>query len=227
MPDEKPRKSISIRFVVIALTGILGAQMAASYALAVSERPAAKLGLELLPAKIGRWDLAAEHPLEEEVVAYLRPDDYIQRDYVTAGEAVPMNLFVAYFKSLQNEYGPHSPRACLPGSGWLVHDWRIVNLPVAGKPEGIPVNKYWLEKNGQSILVVYWYQNDRRAWAEEYEFKLHLLPDLLRFHKSDVSLVRIVTPVANDASLDEPFKNASEFASTVYAQLLERFTQAQ
>ena len=70
---------------------------------------------------------------------------------------------------------------CLPGSGWLVRSSRIRPLPCRDAPQGIPVNEYVLEKNNERILVLYWYQNDRNIWAEEFKAKLTLLPDLIRY----------------------------------------------
>jgi EpsI family protein len=223
MPDSNHNKLVSRRGAVIALSIILTAQLAGSYALSVGERSVPKLGLDGIPSEIGLWTLAAEQPLDPDVAAYLKPDDYIQRGYRSESNGSFMSLFVAYFKSLQNAYGPHSPRVCLPGSGWLVRELRVMNLPVPGKPEGIPLNKYVLEKNGENILVLYWYQNDRRIWAEEFEFKLHLLPDLVRYRRSDVTLIRIVTPLGRNTSVELPMKNASEFAAALYPRLLERF----
>ena len=124
--------------------------------------------------------------------AYLKPDEYILRDYADPRGRPGINLFVAYFKSLQNKYGPHSPRICLPGSGWLITSSKIINIPVPGRPGGIPVNQFTMEQSSQHILVLYWYQNDRDVWAEEYHAKLRLLPDLIRYRRSDVSLVRLV-----------------------------------
>ena len=85
---------------------------------------------------------------------------------------------MAYFKSLQSGYGPHSPAVCLPGSGWLVRERDIINISVPGREAGIPVNKFVLEKAGQHILVLYWYQNDRNVWAEEFQGKLRLAAGL-------------------------------------------------
>src|SRR6476620_7347661 len=71
-------------------------------------------GLHQVPVELGSWRAPRKKELDDSVAAYLKPDDYILRDYAKSG-AAPINLFVAYFKSLQNVYGPHSPRVCLPG----------------------------------------------------------------------------------------------------------------
>lgn len=214
------------RNLILALTLVFGTQIAASYALLLPEDPASSLRLEQIPATLNDWTLANEEPLEPDVAAYLKPDDYIQRTYLEKPSGIQANLFVAYFKSLQNTYGPHSPRVCLPGTGWLVRLWKVIRISVPGEPTAIPINEFVLEKGDQQILVLYWYQNERRIWAQEYEFKLHLLPDLLRYHRSDVSLVRIVTPINGDEPLEAPLKRAIGFARDLFPDLLRHFRQA-
>jgi hypothetical protein len=84
------------------------------------------------------------------------------------------------------------------------------------------VNQYVLEKNSQRILVTYWYQNDRRVWAEEFQVKFHLLPDLIRYRRSDVSLVRLVTPFGSNDAFDAAWKRSVDFARGIFPVLSVR-----
>jgi EpsI family protein len=166
---------------------------------------------------------SGELSIGTEVEQYLKPDEYILRDYRDQRNGTNVNLFVAYFKSLQNQYGPHSPRICLPGAGWLVSSEKVTNLAVPGRPEGIPVNQFTMEKANEKILVVYWYQNDRNIWAQEFQAKLRLLPDLIRYRRSDVSLVRLVTPI-NSVTADEALGEYRDFTNQLFPLLAERFS---
>jgi EpsI family protein len=94
-------------------------------------------------------------------------------------------------------------------------------MTVASRPEAIPVNEYMLEKGRQQILVLYWYQNNRRAWAEEFQAKLNLLADLLRYRRSDVSLVRIVAPL-NGSDSSHSLESSKDFAQALFPALAER-----
>jgi EpsI family protein len=164
--------------------------------------------------------------LEPEVLAYLRPDDYIDLNYQSRGPAGNVNLFVAYFKSLKSGYGPHSPGVCLPGAGWKPAQFGVVNVPVPGPQMNIPVNQYFLEKDNQKLLVLYWYQNERRIWAEEFRAKIYMLPDLLRYHRSDVALVRIITPLDPNA-VEATESGLFKFVNTAFPLLSERFSSIQ
>jgi len=213
------------QFIPSALRGwfvpaslILIAQAGAMHLLSVSERDLPTPPLQDLPIQVGDWKVASEEALEPAVLDALRPDSYVLRDYAKKADSSYTNLFVAYFKSLQNSYGPHSPKVCLPGSGWLVSSSRIRPLIVPGHENGIPVNEYIMEKNNDRILVLYWYQNDRNVWAEEFKAKITLLPDLIRYRRSDVSLVRLVSPIRGQTD-DQELADTQEFARVIFPSI--------
>jgi EpsI family protein len=221
MPKSKTFSSS--RWILFAAAGlILVFQASASRILKIDEHRIGIPGLHEVPWQIEKWTASDEQSIGAAVEAYLKPDDYILRDYASASGAPAIGLFVAYFKSLQNVYGPHSPRICLPGAGWLVTSSKIASIPVPGRPAGIPVNQYTMEKSNERILVLYWYQNDRDVWAEEYHAKLRMLPDLLRYRRSDVSLVRLITRL-NGSSEEKELANCVQFTKDVFPVLAQRF----
>jgi EpsI family protein len=208
--------------ILVAGCLILLVQAGASRMLDIDERNIGIPGLHSLPEQIGTWKASGDQHMDPATAAYLRPDEYILRDYVGEQNGKPINLFIAYFKSLQNTYGPHSPRICLPGAGWLVSSSRIVNIPVGGRADGIPVNVYTMEKSNDRLLVLYWYQNDRDVWAQEYHAKLRLLPDLFRYRRSDVSLVRLITQASSSGAASEQAE-CLQFTQRLFPLLSERF----
>lgn len=222
MPSASKILSAITKGLFLPVCLILVLQAAASRVLYVTERDLALPGLHQLPVEFGTWKAPGEQTLETSVAEYLKPDEYILRDYTSKSADSSVNLFVAYFKSLQNAYGPHSPRVCLPGSGWLVRSSQIATLPLPGRPEGIPVNEYRMEKSDTHILVMYWYQNERNIWAEEFRAKLTMLPDLIRYRRSDASLVRLVTPLRS-ADGGKELENCREFARSMFPVLVEHF----
>jgi EpsI family protein len=205
---------------------ILVFQASASRLLKIDERQIGIPGLHDIPWQLGPWSASVEQSMGPEVEAYLKPDEYILRDYADEGGGVGIGLFVAFFKSVQNTHGPHSPRICLPGSGWLVSSSKIVNIPVPGRPRGIPVNEYTMEKSNDRILVLYWYQNDRDVWTEEYQRKLRLLPDLIRYRRADVSLVRLIVPLRS-STLDTELASSVQFTQRIFPLLEQHFASVQ
>ncbi len=204
---------------------ILLLQTAASRVLSIPERDIPVPALHKLPSQIGPWKAAGEQTLEPDVAEYLKPDDYVIRDYLNQPANSSINVFVAHFRSLQDSYGPHSPRLCLPGAGWQPQSSKIATIQVPELAEGLAVNEYILEKSNNRILVVYWYQNNRHAWAEEFQAKLTLLPDLIRYRRSDASLVRLITPIPTGLG-DNALANSLQFARLILPSLIERFESA-
>jgi len=178
-----------------------------------------------VPRQFDSWRVTNEQTLEPSVLEFLRPDGYILRDYSSRTSGASMNLFVAYFKSLQNTAGPHSPHDCLPGSGWLITSSSVPTFQAPGWSEDIQVNQYTMEKAGEKILVVYWYQNDRHVWAEEFRAKLTMLPDLIRYRRSDVSLVRLITPLREGGS-ERAVDTTKEFTRLIFPSLATTFREA-
>jgi EpsI family protein len=204
---------------------VLVLQGVASRAFTIRERELPIPALHTVPMEIAGWRAPVEESLEQDVTDYLKPDVYILRDYQDGSKSSSINLFVAYFKSLKNVYGPHSPRVCLPGAGWLVRSSTIASVPVPGRPEGIPVNEYVMEKSESQILVLYWYQNNRNVWAEEFQEKLRLLSDMVRYRRSDVSLVRIIIPM-NGKDPDKELVNSIRFTQALFPRLSDIFATA-
>jgi EpsI family protein len=224
MPKSSLVRS-AVRSWLLPAVLILAAQGAALHVLSIPEKDITVPQLSNLPVQLGPWKTVSEESLEPGVQEYLRPDSYLLRDYTNAESNSSVNVFVAYFKSLQSGYGPHSPAVCLPGSGWLTRSASVLNLSVPGREAPIPVNKFILEKSGQHILVLYWYQNDRNVWAQEFQGKLRLLPDLIKYKRSDVSLVRLVEPLRTEDA-DQALAECTRFTKLLFPALAEDFRRA-
>ena len=225
MPENSNLLRSALKIWLLPAVLILAAQGAALHILSVPEEGITIPKLANVPAQLGQWKDVSEQALDPAVQEYLKPDSYILRDYSNPVSGSAVNVFVAYFKSVQSGYGPHSPSVCLPGSGWLVRDRTIINLAVPGRDAGIPANKFVLEKSGQHILVLYWYQNDRNVWAQEFQGKLRLLPDLIKYKRSDVSLVRLVQPIRSDDAT-EGLTEMKQFTKLIFPALSEDFRRA-
>lgn len=199
------------------VTGLFLVQSILVYAVPWKEIPAEIVPLREFPRQLAKWQTTSEGLLDPEVLELLQPDDYLARTYGSGGEEEPLSLFIGYFKSQRLGAHPHSPRRCLPGSGWIPYSFRQVVLPAAGGAPPIPVNEYVLEKGSSRILVLYWYQNSRRAVSREIWAKAYLLPDLLQYQRSDTTLVRVIQPSASG------WAAAADFSRLVYSALTQHF----
>lgn len=192
MPD-------SLRFLrhpaAILLSLLLVGQACAYYLLPKSERAPAAPSMQGFPTLLGSWKMAADHPLEDAVLKVLRADDTLNRVYASPTSPVALNLYMAYFRSQKTGVAPHSPKNCLPGSGWAPLSSEIISVPVQGRPSPVEVNRFIVARGTEKTLVLYWYQTAHRAIASEYEAKIWLVLDSLRYRRSDTAIVRVVAPL--------------------------------
>lgn len=208
----------------ILLSLLLVGQACAYYLLPKSEQAPAAPAMRSFPAQLGSWKLVAEYPIEDEVQKVLRADDTLNRLYSSPSSPAALNLFMAYFRSQKTGVAPHSPKNCLPGSGWAPLSSEIISVNVAGRPTPIEVNRFIVARGTEKTLVLYWYQTAHRAIASEYEAKVWLVLDSLRYRRSDTAIVRIVAPLpeGREAEVD---RIATDFISAAIPAISAQIPQ--
>ncbi len=200
-------------------------QAAAYYAVASrSEVVPVMQPLGQFPAPIAGWTLEREYPIEKEVQDVLRADDTLNRVYVNPGRTASASLFIAFFKTQRYGQAPHSPKNCLPGSGWEPTDDSKVPVAVDGRAEPIVVNKYVISRGDQKSLVLYWYQSHSRVIAGEVSAKLWLVADAIRTRRSDTALVRVIVPVL-DGVVEGAERTAREFVRVSFPEIIRHLPQ--
>jgi EpsI family protein len=204
------------------LTAALLLQATAFYGIASrSERTPLVSPLSLFPHAIGGWAMAQDVPLEQEVQDVLKADDTLNRVYVSPSRTYPAFLFIAYFKTQRYGQAPHSPKNCLPGSGWEPMETGRQTINVAGWNAPIVTNRYVVERGDQKSVVLYWYQTHNRIIASEYWAKFWLVVDSIRYGRSDTSLVKIVVPV-RDNNIGAATATGVQFIEVLFPSLLKQ-----
>jgi EpsI family protein len=146
-----------------------------------------------LPLSLGNWIMTSQGIVDAETQAVLRADDTVTRMYALPN-GVAANLFIAYFKTQRAGQAPHSPKNCLPGAGFQPVESGRIDVPVGGN-KSININRFVVASGNDESVVLYWYQSQGRAIADEFAAKFYLIEDSIRRHRSDTSLVRVVVPV--------------------------------
>ncbi|HWG36436.1 MAG TPA: EpsI family protein [Terriglobales bacterium] len=166
--------------------------------------------LDRFPAEVGVWHLHSQGSLTADVLDVLKADDYMVRDYATAG-GDQAQLFVAYYRSQRAGESMHSPKNCLPGAGWepILSD----EIPLASAPPGTMINRYVVENEGNRDLVLYWYQAQGRIIASEYWGKFYLVWDSMRDGRRDGAIVRVLAPMQTGESIEQATTIAMSLAN--------------
>jgi EpsI family protein len=145
------------------------------------------LPLDSIPlALAGRQGHAGTIPRDQERAAGV--SGYIYRWY--PGDEAPFDIYIGYYDQQTQGKTIHSPKNCLPGSGWEALNQSTSTLQTAAGTA--TVNRYLLQNKQQRALVFYWYQGRGRVASNEYRVKWELLRDSALRGRSEEALVRIV-----------------------------------
>ena len=149
----------------------------------------------LFPRAIDGWS-GVMGELEPEVEQVLGADDYITATYEAPGEAGFVNFFVAYYDTLTEGEGLHSPEVCLPMGGWEVfsiHPYRV-DMPdtVYGS---FDVNRAVIQKGLSKQVVYYWFEQRGKRMTNDYLVKASVVYDSLTLGRTDGALIRFVSAI--------------------------------
>jgi EpsI family protein len=200
------------------LTLALALQATLFYAASRGERVPAAPPLDLFPAQLGSWQEVQDYPVEQEIRDQLKADDLLNRLYAERESHMAAGLFVAYFKTQRTGQSPHSPKNCLPGSGWEPEAEGFLDVAVEGEAQPIRINRFVVSHGDETSVVLYWYQSQRRVIASEFSAKFWLVLDSIRYHRSDTALVRVTVPVANNGR-DAATRTGVSFVRMVFPVL--------
>ncbi|MBV9295411.1 MAG: EpsI family protein [Acidobacteriaceae bacterium] len=184
-----------VHFYVLA--AILSCQAVVYYAFSAKEMIPNFRPWSEFPRQVGQWRETQELTEDAASLEQLKPDDYIDRIY-HGRDGRQINFFVAYFKTQRTGHAPHSPQACLPGAGWQPVSASVIPISVPAERMTIDANQYIVQLEGQRNAVFYWYQTARHTMASQYSYQFYAIPELLFHGRTDVALVRIITPMQGD-----------------------------
>ena len=171
-----------------------------------------------LPTELADWRNAADLPFENDIVAVLGVDEYLNRVYLRK-DATPVGLYIGYYESQRQGDSIHSPLNCLPGAGWQPMTTARTAIDLRDGTAPVTVNRILIQKGLDRQLVLYWYQSHGRVVASEYASKAFLLLDAVRLNRSDAAMIRIISPVMSTESDDTA---AAERATAFALELLPR-----
>jgi exosortase D (VPLPA-CTERM-specific) len=220
-PAGAPGRAISFQTLprsFMAATALVAAGVTTAFA--VPERP------EVAPAHPDFIDFPSQvggltgtrETLEQVYLDALRLDDYLMMNYRGADD-LPINFYVAYYRSQRSGMSVHSPRLCLPGGGWQIHQFERHFVPGANGNPPLPVNRVLIEKDGQRQLVYYWFMERNRRLTNEYVVRWYLFWDALTRNRTDGALVRLVVPVPRGGSEQAADETLTRFAIQAQQEL--------
>lgn len=192
--------------------GVLLAAFALLHGVSHGEATVPHQALRELPLDVGNW-AGVEKPLSDRILQAVGVTDYVNRFYV--GQNGFVQLYVGYYSSQRSGDTIHSPKNCLPGSGWdpVRSGYAAISLPSGP----IVVNEYLIQRGLDRQLVFYWYQGRGRVIASEYSSKFWMVTDAISRNRTDGALVRVITPIQGSEA--EARARLEDFTRLVFPRL--------
>ncbi|MGB5261393.1 MAG: exosortase C-terminal domain/associated protein EpsI, partial [Gammaproteobacteria bacterium] len=170
------------------------------------------------PLTIDAWK-GRTGTIEDNILESLKTEDYLLTDFVNPDGSV-VNLWIAYYGDQAAGSAAHSPRACIPGGGWLIKylsQREIDGIQVNGRP--LEVNRLLIRKGEYAQLVYYWFKQRERNITNEWLVKWFLFWDAMTRNRTDGALVRLTALVPPGGNLADTDRQLAGFASLVYPYL--------
>ncbi len=171
---------------------------------------------DTFPMQIKAWHGTSSR-FDQEVYEALGVDHSILANYINGENNASVQLYVGYYQTQREGDLIHSPKNCMPGSGWNITRTEIepVELKSIDRQHSKPVNaiKLILEKGSQKQMVLYWFQSRGRIISSEYMQKIWLVVDSIIKQRTDGSFVRFIAPI--EASEEETLAILKGFIQVV------------
>ena len=200
------------------LSIVLLAQAGLFYGFSRSEKIPVHQPLAQFSLASTNWSVAQDVEMDKDTLDVLKADDVLSRIYQDRNTGQYANLFVAYFSTQRTGKTPHSPKNCLPGSGWVPSESGTIQIAIPGEAEPVSVNHYVVARGQNQSVVLYWYQARNRVVASEYAAKIYTVTDSIRYNRSDTALVRVVVGVT-DGDTKAATKTAVSFVEAFFEPL--------
>ncbi len=188
-------------FVVLCAL-ILAATLYVNFGGSVEPHPLAQ-PLDAFPQVVGSFARVDTQTFGDEVVKSAGMDDYLMWQYRDA-HGYTLGLYIGYYRDQVEGGIVHSPKHCMPGSGWEPSQMKEISVPAAdGKVYNIA--RMVMQKGGDKQIAHYWFQGRGRVVASEYLDRGLMIWDSILRRRSDGALVRITGP-GNNEELDSDYQ---------------------
>lgn len=205
--------NIRSRFIIVlVLVGAMGLYMTMHRDLEV---PLARPFSEFPPSHNG-WRMAGQSALSASVLKILLPSDYLSRRY-EAEDGMQVDMYLSYFDGGPGSGGIHSPKHCLPGSGWAELSSQRTTMELGG--ETVKLVRAVYAMGGSREVIYYWFAMRGQTLSDEYSLKLAEITGSMFHRRRDQSFIRI--SVRAKDNLDVAEERIVEFLRDFYPMIRE------
>jgi len=154
-----------------------------------------KKQLSEFPISTQGWRMISQSEFSEDVLNVLKPTDYLSRQYVSP-DGNKVNLYIGYHGGGKDSGGIHSPKHCLPGSGW--YEVSIIQRQFVTGEKKISLAQAVYQKGESREIFLYWFQVRGTSIADEFSLKFYEIFNSLLYRRRDSAFIRISVPFEAD-----------------------------
>lgn len=204
--------NLRIRFIVLyVLLAGMAAYMSFHRDLVV---PLAKPFGEFPPVHEG-WRMVGQSSLGEDIIKVLMPTEYLSRRYVSENGAV-VDMYLSYFDGAPDSGRIHSPKHCMPGSGWVEISSERVVLKIGDEQVNMVQAVYAMGESRE--LIYYWFDMRGKTISDEYSLKLAEITGSIFHSRRDQSFIRISTQT--NGNMEESKNLIDQFLRNFYPLIM-------
>ena len=164
-------------------------------------------GFALILMQSGSWS-GQEYFFPDQTYELMKADASTLRRYANS-EGKELYLFISYFKSQKYGSQIHSPKNCLPGSGWKILTREKTRIK-GSSGSSLLVNRLLISDNQTREVMYYWFQTRSGLVTSELGLKLDLVINSLKRAPTDAAFIRINLPL-NEVSEKEALVLVEDF----------------
>ena len=168
------------------------------------------------PQQIGEWHGTISY-FDQSIYDELGVDDSILISY-SSPDKKQVQVYIGYYQSQKEGSVIHSPKNCMPGSGWEITSSIKEEVKIPGST--INLIRLVIKKGLDEQIVLYWFQERGRYISSEYWQKIYLVWDAIFYKRTDGSFVRLIAPVDNRGE-----KYAADFLKSFASELIPILNQ--
>ncbi|WP_432736827.1 VPLPA-CTERM-specific exosortase XrtD [Maridesulfovibrio sp. FT414] len=149
----------------------------------------------------------------DDIVKSLGADDYLSGVFMDKTSGRNILALISYYNYQEPQRAAHNPVSCLlGGGGWdLTTSVDLAPDPEAGRP--FQVRRLILQRPGQRLLALYWFQQRGRTVTNEYLNKIYLALDSIQKQRTDGALVRLELVLDDGETVEDGQKILDRFIS--------------
>lgn len=137
------------------------------------------------------WHMVSESQFSDEILNVLKTTDYMLRKYI-GSDKMPVYLYVGYHDGGKDSGEIHSPKNCLPGSGWFKLTEDKMNI------DDIKLIKAIYQKGKDKELFLYWFNVRGKTLTNEFVLKYAEIKNSMLYRRKDASFIRVSVPFESD-----------------------------